>query len=281
MEHPFRVHSEDSFDAPDAETVIMAPMPEHEEFESARATLHRNQTKAPPELRVFYEEPLLTREQEYHLFKQYNFLKHQAKRILQISDPSNPVAADVEQVEKLLSAASLIKRQLASSNVRLVMSIAKKQKEYIQNPNIDLLAEIVSDGYMGLMRAVDYFDYRLGNKFSTYATWAVLDTMKRSRNYRIKHSACMNGFDKALCEVMDNTDSEKEYDDLEAKVPVEELLMKIPARQRQVIIDYYGLNGEQAKGLQEIGDEVGLSKERIRQLREAGLDKLREMLTDA
>lgn len=276
MEQPFRVHSEESFDVPDAESLIMAPIPDYDEFLKARQKLQDNLHTVAPELRGFYEEPLINREQEYHWFRQFNFLKHRAKGILQNADPTAPVASEVQMVEKLLSQAKTIKRQLAGCNVRLVMNIAKKQKEYLHDPNIDLLAEIVSDGYMGLMRAVDYFDYRLGNKFSTYATWAILDTQKRSRTLRLKHMACTTGLDETLLEVPDH--EQPLYDDT---VPITSLLKRIPARQRQVIMDYYGIGTPKPLKLHEIGEKIGLSKERVRQLRERGLAKLRVMLEKA
>ncbi len=275
MEQPFRVHSEDSFDKEGVEAAIMSPIPDHEKFARDREKLQANKFAAPPELRVFYEEPLLTREQEYHLFRQYNYLKHKAKRILQNADPTDPVVSDVENAEKLIAQSLLVKRQLAGSNVRLVMNIAKKQREYAMNPNIDLLAEIVSDGYMGLMRAVDYFDYRLGNKFSTYATWAILDTMKRSRQARLKHASCTTGLDESLYELPDDREEDPSENDT---IPITEMLKKMPARQRQVIIEYFGLDGKDTRTLNEIGDSIGISKERVRQLREQGLAKLRTML---
>jgi len=271
MEQPIRVHSEEAFDDPEAVATIMSPIPDYDGFIAAKKEQQVSQAKVEPELRLFYEEPLLTREQEYHWFRQFNFLKHHAIHILKESDPTAPVAGKVEEVEKLLAQAAVIKGQLARSNVRLAMSMAKKQKEYLINPNIDLLAEIVSDGYMGLVRAVDYFDYRLGNKFSTYATWAILDTMKTSRNARLKHATCSTNLDEELYEVPEKPDDSDEH------IPLAELLDEIPPRQREIIINYYGI-GTHHQNLKEIGEKMNLSKERIRQLRDGGLDKLRTML---
>lgn len=272
LEQPFRVHSEDLFDKLDAEAVIMSSIPAYQEFLEAKKKLQSEQHLIAHELRVFYGEPLLTREQEYHWFRQFNFLKYKAMCVLKAVDPTE---LDIEKGEKLLAQAMIIKRQLAESNVRLVMNLAKKQKEYKGYGDFDLLTIIVSDGYIGLMRAVDYFDYRLGNKFSTYATWAILDIMKRSRKNRCKHStACVNVLDDSLYEVPDVDDEIPDH------IPIECLLGKIPSRQCKVLIDYYGLKGKPALTLQEIGDNLGLSKERVRQLREAGLSKMRALLVE-
>lgn len=273
MEQPFRLHSEEAFDNPEAETAIMSPIPGYEEFLAERKKLRETSHEAPVELRGFYEEPLLEREQEYHWFRQFNFLKHKAKRILQSADPLEPVEVNVENAEKLLNEAALIKRQLAHCNIRLVMKIAKEQKEFIQNPNIDLLAEIVSDGYLGLVTAVDYFDYRLGNKFSTYAYWVIREKMERSRKSRAKHASCLTGMDETLDEV-----PEEEYSDefQEDKPKIAVLLKRAHPVERQIISDYFGLETGESKTLQKIADERGLSKERVRQLKARGLKKMRE-----
>lgn len=267
MEQPFRLHYEEAFDDPKAESAIMSSIPGYEEFLAAREKLRETSHKAPVELRGFYEEPLLEREQEYHWFRQFNFLKYKAKCILQSADPLEPVAMDVENAEKLLNQAALIKHQLAHSNIRLVMKIAKGQKEYIQNPSIDLLAEIISDGYLGLVTAVDYFDYRLGNKFSTYAYWVIREIMERNRKSRAKHAGCLTGMDEAMAEIPEREHTEER--------PIATLLKEVHPVERQIISDYYGLETGKGMTLQKIADKRGLSKERVRQLKERGLEKIR------
>ncbi len=67
------------------------------------------------------------------------------------------------------------KDQFVRSNLRLVLSIAKKYSY----PGIDFL-DFVQEGNIGLMKAVDRFNYRLGNKFSTYATWWIRQSITRA-----------------------------------------------------------------------------------------------------
>src|SRR6202043_948197 len=78
-------------------------------------------------------------------------------------------------VENLLSDASGIKDQLINCNMRLVVAIAKRHAGQGEN-----FFELLSDGNMSLMRAVEKFDYSRGNKFSTYASWAIIKNYARS-----------------------------------------------------------------------------------------------------
>src|SRR5690606_34557569 len=82
---------------------------------------------------------------------------------------------DLNTLEQLLAEAVEIKNFLIRSNLRLVVSIAKKHIKPTNN-----FFEMVSDGNMSLIRAIEKFDYTKGNKFSTYATWAIMKNFARS-----------------------------------------------------------------------------------------------------
>ena len=81
----------------------------------------------------------------------------------------------MDQIERLYDEAVSTKNQIIRANLRLVVSIAKRHVGPTQN-----FFELVSDGNMSLMRAVEKFDYARGNKFSTYASWAIMKNFART-----------------------------------------------------------------------------------------------------
>ena len=88
----------------------------------------------------------------------------------------------MDEIEKLYGEAVALKNQIIRANLRLVVSIAKRHVGPLEN-----FFDLVSDGNMSLIRAVEKFDYARGNKFSTYATWAVMKNFARTIPDEIKH----------------------------------------------------------------------------------------------
>src|SRR5262249_6691662 len=170
-----------SFDDPAMEAVIVAPMPDEEEYEAKRHQM-RAPRDVPPELAPMYEVPLLNKSQEQHLFRKMNFLKHKAAQLRRRLcrddgdiDPTRVRIHELRRIEELQNLANDVKDLLTSANMRLVANIAKKHA-----PQTDTFWELMSDGNMSLIRAVEKFDYARGFKFSTYASWAIMKNFARS-----------------------------------------------------------------------------------------------------
>jgi RNA polymerase primary sigma factor len=108
--------------------------------------------------------------------------KSHRKTRIPLTDLESECLADLEELHEIValigkSKAEVlnVKQQFVRSNLRLVISIAKKYSY----PRMDAL-DLVQEGNIGLMRAVDKFDYRLGFKFSTYATWWIRQSITRA-----------------------------------------------------------------------------------------------------
>ena len=113
---------------------------------------------------------MLTREQEVHLFRKMNFRKYQAARLREAIDPSRTLHADLDRVEELLREAGAIRNRIIRSNLGLVAYIVKKTSGPCQD-----FFDLVSEGNLALIRASERFDFGRGNRFSTYATWAIIN----------------------------------------------------------------------------------------------------------
>jgi RNA polymerase primary sigma factor len=228
------------------------------------------------------------------------------------------------------------KRRLIECNLRLVMSITRN---YV-NSGVPLL-DLIQEGNLGLIRAVEKFDYRMGYKLSTYATWwirqavtrAIADqgrtirlpvhvvdqvrrvmrarrilTQKLNRDPLPEELAKESGLEpKRVRELLDLVedpvsletpvgDGDSMYGDMLEDVNSEqpdaaladllrgvELLAALESlneRMRHVLELRFGLNGQIPKTLEEVGAELGVTRERVRQLESRALRELQAAAPD-
>ncbi len=268
------------FDLPGAEETIVGSLDGRGRETSGKQPLRFDKDQPPPQdlppyLASLYRIPLLEPEEERDLFRRYNYLKYRADTVRRQIDVNRVRAGDLKRVESLLLQANVVKNRIVRANLRLVVSIAKK---HIGGPQT--LFELISDGNVALMRAVEKFDYARGFRFSTYASWAIMRNFARSvpkERYQLDRFATGNE------EVLDIAASLRTYDPNEENLPelremIDAMLTRLTPRERTILTDHYGLNeGTESKTFHQLGRKLGISKERVRQIELQALRKLRRM----
>ncbi len=256
---------------------ILAPLPANPAAKKSRAP-----AGLPPYLASLYETPLLTREQEQHLFRKFNFLKHQACQLRDQMldeqgevDPSQAKSPLLDEIEALYEQIVKVKNEIIRHNLRLVVSIAKRHVGAADN-----FFELVSDGNMSLIRAVEKFDYARGNKFSTYGTWAIMKNFARTIPMESRYR---DRFRTSQAETFTSTQDQRSDERLivsgqtQRESQVERILECLDDREKQIIVSRFGLGRDvQPLTLKEVGDAMGVTKERVRQIEARALIKLRE-----
>lgn len=254
-----------------ADNAILGPMPDSE----TPTKKARRPAGLPPYLASLYEMPLLTREQEAHLFRKYNYLKYKAGKLRSELDATQPKSSLMDEIERLYQEAVATKNEIARANLRLVVSIAKRHVTPDQN-----FFELVSDGNMSLLRAIEKFDYARGNKFSTYASWAIMKNFARTIPGEFKHR---DRFRTSQEELFAATQEHRgnplveESAQTQREVQIERIMRRLDDREQKIIKGRFGLDrGHEPQTLKEVGASLGVTKERIRQLEARALNKLRQ-----
>ena len=261
------------FDDPTKEAAMLAPMPGEAEFEAKREKMAPPKD-VPAHMAHLYEWPLLTKDQEQHLFRKMNFLKHKVHKLREAIDPARAKVSELRKLDEMRGEVVDVRDLLISCNQRLVYSQAKRHL----GPG-EAIDDLVSDGNMSLMRAVEKFDYARGNKFSTYATWAIMKNFARSIPDEKTHKQrYMTGHEDLFESKADvRTDEQEVLAAADAaRDRVNQLLDHLDARTREVIRMRTGLDGSEEMTLEQIGQHFGITKERVRQINVRGMKQLRE-----
>jgi RNA polymerase sigma factor (sigma-70 family) len=253
-----------------ADKVVSQPYPGLAEVKRVRRP-----SGLPAYLASLYEVPLLTREQEVWLFRKFNYLKFKATKLREQLDPENPSGRTMDQIDRLYDEIVEIKNRIVRANLRLVVSIAKRRVSAG-----DSFFDLVSDGNMSLIRAVEKFDYARGNKFSTYASWAIMKNYARTIPDEHKRRERFRAADMELLQEA----ADKRADEYQQRIAASDRLQQVgkfldrlDQREQTIIIRRYGLDHERApQTLKEVGSALGVTKERVRQIEAKAIEKLRE-----
>lgn len=173
--------------------------------------------------------------------------------------------------------------KIIKSNLKFVASVAKP----FQGLGLSY-SDLIAEGNIGLMKAMEKFDYEKGYKTISYSVWWIRQTIMEALKERslLKGDELPKDFEKNI-----ESDDDLEYNNVskdiedgdalralrngEIRTVIKMLMGTLTNREQNVLSDYFGLGEEDEMTLEEIGKKLGLTKERVRQIKEKALKKLR------
>jgi RNA polymerase sigma factor (sigma-70 family) len=226
---------------------------------------------------------VLTAKGEQLLFLRFNYARNRVMRILKKYRSRRLDAAGTRELLHWERVSQDLRTEIIQANTSLVLAMARRSR----NSGVDL-TELVSEGNLALLRCVDKFDASKGFKFSTYACRAILASFSRAGAKGARFRAHFpTSYDPAM-ERSDYLDRKRENIELECVDELREILFSNSASlssvERRVLDARFSLDkmGEptdvRRRTLDQVGNLLGVSKERVRQIQNQAIDKLRAVL---
>ena len=179
------------------------------------------------------------------------------------------------------------RNKIIESNLKFVASIAKAYRGRGLS-----YSELISEGNMGLIKALDKFEGERGNKIISYSVWWIRQSIMEAleRNKTNETDDYPKDYEEPLEDDITNEKvvsfqpvyESKTTETEETNKTILELLETLTPKERDIVCSYYGIGDKKPLTLEEIGFEYGLTKERIRQIIEKAVKKLRsEVLSNS
>ncbi|MFY9256757.1 MAG: sigma-70 family RNA polymerase sigma factor [Fuerstiella sp.] len=225
--------------------------------------------------------PLLSPEGETFLFRKMNYLKYQAEQLRQRLLANSSGRETAEDLSNLLTDADAVRNQIAECNLRLVISIARKFCTSFCD-----FDELMSEGNEILLKAINKFDFSRGFRFSTYATHSVQRHFYRYAQRSQRRNTLEFKSSVEVLNEIPNAESDaaigewvKEEQRMTSLIAM--MADRLNEREHQIVTARFGLTKDGVvKTLRELSAEMGLSKERVRQLQIVAVDKLRDLFDE-
>ena len=261
----------DDFEAEDADAEIL------EKPADLPVNSSKRRSSADTDLTRYFGEaaklPLLSAEEEVFYFRRMNFVRWRAEDRLKAINENRPSLRDLRRIIADLEQGDADRNLIAEHNLRLVIPLAHRM-----HLRTESVWDSISEGNTALLRAIRGFDYGRGFRFSTYATWAIVNSLQRLATKQHRNAT---RFVPTEGVVFDSVEGDIESATAEsmrvtsARERISQLLEALDQRSRSVIAMRYGIGkGAEPMTLKEVGEHFGVSKERVRQIEMKALSSM-------
>jgi len=240
---------------------------------------HATVTETPGRKR---ESIVLTAAEEQVVFLQFNYARYRVRRVQDRLKARRPGVRQRRELLRWYRVAQQLRHQIAEANLALVLAMSKR----IRMGDMEF-GDVISEGNMAVLRSIDKFDIGRGFKFSTYACRSILKAFSRHGSKHLRYRQRFGASYDPEFERSNYPEERRTGDIRERAEEVKQLVLENRAEltdvEREVIHhrfrigpgDAAGLRHERPRTLAQVGRMIGLTKERVRQIQNKALGKLR------